>query len=343
LAVKLSWQGLFYGGVLLAAFGLYGSAATSTLYFLTVFRGIVGLGSGLAYMGLRSIINREQNSEKRSIGFSNFYAGMTAGVNTGLVVGASLADVIGFQTVFYLAALLMGVVFFLPLFIGLSKVVPVVSTITTSASKQLKDMFLFLFDIRIWVFFVSLILPTYIAGSYIAYYFPLFAEGLGVSTADIGRLLIINGLFIVYFGPVLSRIIERRIGNVWGSVLGSFLWGAALLVAAWTGSLGGAVIALILMVITELFAVNTQNNVFLEFPSVEVVGTDQAVGIYELMGKFGETLGPLIFGVSLLLGARFGITAVGLGVAFISLVFIISYDVQIRGKKSESEPKLGNS
>ncbi|NCN04169.1 MAG: MFS transporter [Spirochaetales bacterium] len=343
LAVKLSWQGLFYGGVLLSAMGLYGSAATITLSFLTVFRGIVGLGSGLAYMGLRSIINREQNSERRSIGFSNFYAGMTAGINTGLVVGASLADVIGFQTVFYVAALLMGVVFLLPLFIGLSKVVPLASTSITSASKRIKDMFLFLFDIRIWVFFVSLILPTYIAGSYIAYYFPLFAEGLGVSTADIGRLLIINGLFIVYFGPVLSRTIERKIGNVWGSVLGSVFWGVALLIAAWSGSLGGAVIALILMGITEGFAVNTQNNVFLEFPSVEVVGADQAVGIYELMGKFGETLGPLIFGVSLLLGARFGLTAVGLGVASISLVFVISYGVQIRSQKSAAKTGLGNS
>ena len=319
IARALKWQGLFYSGILLAAAGLVLSGTAASLQVLTLARAIVGIGSGLGYMGLRSVINRERNEAIRSRGFSNFYAGMTAGVNTGLVIGASLADIVGLQTVFFIAAGILGFVFLLPIFIRLHQLLPVFKE--EEYVSPIRGIGKLLTSPRIWVFFVGMILPTYIAGSFIVYYFPLFAESQGIGTADIGRLLILNGLCIVYFGPALSSILEKRLGNLWGSILGSVIWGLGLLVAALTGSVLGAVLALVIMGITEGFAVNTQNNVFLQFPAVKRVGTDQAVGIYELMGKLGETLGPIIFGLALLLGARFGLSVVAAIVA--GLAFIV--------------------
>ena len=318
LTAKLSWQGLFYGGTVLAAAGLWSSGTAMNLETLTIARAIVGFGSGLGYMGLRSIISKEQDVNRRTEAFSNFYAGMTAGVNTGLVIGASLADVIGLQQVFFVAVGIMAFTFLLPLLINLPKLLPNQMRAADDVPK-FRDILVFVSNPRIWVFFISIILPTYIAGAYIGYFFPLFAESFGISTADIGRLLILNGLCIVYFGPGLSSFMERKFGNVSGSIIGSFFWAIGLLIAGLSGSMVGAIIAIMIMGLTEGFAVNAQNNVFLTFPSVKKVGVDQAIGIYELMGKFGETLGPIIFGASLLLGATFGLSLIAIVVAVFAL------------------------
>ncbi|THB66249.1 MAG: MFS transporter, partial [Spirochaetaceae bacterium] len=221
LVAVLSWKGLFYGGVLLAGAGLYLSGAADSHQLLTIARAITGVGSGFAYMGLRSIINREKDPAKRTKGFANFYAGMTAGINTGLVIGASLADGIGLQKVFFVASAVMLAVFFFPILIRIDDCIPALEKIKKRMSAW-QGLGTFLGSPRIWLFFITLILPTYIAGAFIVYYFPLFAETQGLNTADIGRLLILNGLCIVYFGPALSSFIEKRTGNTYGSVIGSF-------------------------------------------------------------------------------------------------------------------------
>jgi MFS family permease len=173
------------------------------------------------------------------------------------------------------------------------------------------------------LFFLLLIIPTYVAGTFLTYFFPLFAESQGLSTSDIGRWFIINGLFIIYFGPPLSRYFKQRVGQQRAVILGSVMWGLALLVFALTGSLAGAIATLILMGITEGFCVTAQNDIYLEFDVSKRLGQDRAVGYFEMFGKIGETAGPIIFSLALLLGEQFGIAVLGVVVIILALPFLL--------------------
>ena len=81
-------------------------------------------------------------------------------------------------------------------------------------------------------------------------------------------------------------------------VVGSALWAFALAIVALSGNVSGAILALVIMGITEGFCVNAQNEFFLGLKSSKKIGEDQAIGFYEMVGKFAETLGPILFGAA---------------------------------------------
>ncbi len=320
LLLLLPWRPLLLLGASVSALGLYFSAVATHLELLMLGRTLIGVGSGMVYMALRSLINRVPNPEQRSQQYAHFYAGMTAGVNVGLIIGSSAADQVGFAWVFYFGAVLSFLVLILTLFIPYSKQKLLLQKENPWQSlRSLQPLFV---DQRTWFFFLLLILPTYIAGSFQQYYFPLWGDANGLSTADVGRLLLIGGLLIIYLGPWLSQMVERHLGNLYGSILGSFLWGIALVIAALAGNVFGMLLVLMLMGATEGFCVNTQNNLYLNLPVTKKVGADTSVGYFEMFAKLGETLGPLLFALALLLGAISGLLLLGVVVALLA-VFIL--------------------
>lgn len=331
LVPSLGWRRLFVIGLLVVLVGLVFSGLAWDMSSFCVARAFTGLGSGISYIGLRALINQESRQQARSEGYSHFYAGMIAGGNVGVVLGASLADLLGFSQVFYVAAsiLVLAFVFY---FYGLKRLVyiqPVIKAAVEESSgigltkkvevTKRSALTIYLRDPKIWLFFICLVFPTYLAGTFLAYYLPVFAEDQGLSIADIGRLFILNGLFIIYFGPPLSRFFKRRLGDFQTQMLGSALWAASLIIFAATGSLWGAVAALILMGITEGFCATAQNEYYLEMPSSKLLGEDKATGYFELFSKIGETLGPIGFSIALLLGQQLGILVLGLLVLFATL------------------------
>lgn len=323
LLLLLPWRPLLLFGATISALGLYFSAVATHLEWLILGRTLIGVGSGMVYMALRSLINQVPSPELRSQHYAHFYAGMTAGVNVGLIIGSSAADQVGFAWVFYFGALLSFLVLLLTLLIPYEKS-------NTSLQKEnpwqsLKNLQPLFADQRTWFFFLLLILPTYIAGSFQQYYFPLWGDANGLSTADVGRLLLIGGLLIIYLGPWLSQKVERYLGNLYGSILGSFLWGSALIIAALTGNVFGMLLVLMLMGATEGFCVNTQNNLYLNLPVTKKVGADTSVGYFEMFAKLGETLGPLLFALALLLGSRSGLLLLGVLVAMLALLILPIY------------------
>jgi predicted MFS family arabinose efflux permease len=323
LLLLLPWRPLLLLGASVSACGLYFSAVATHLELLMLGRMLIGVGSGMVYMALRSLINRVRNPEVRSQQYAHFYAGMTAGVNVGLIIGSSLADQVGFAWVFYFGALLSFVVLILTLFIPYSRRKVLLQKENPWESlKKLQPLFA---DQRTWFFFLLLILPTYIAGSFQQYYFPLWGDANGLSTADVGRFLLIGGLLIIYLGPWFSQLVERHLGNLYGSILGSFLWGLALIIAALSGNIFGMLLVLMLMGASEGFCVNTQNNLYLDLPVTKKVGADTAVGYFEMFAKLGETLGPLLFALALLLGSISGLLLLGVVVALLAVLILPLY------------------
>lgn len=326
LIPSFGWRRLFIIGLLTVLIGLIFSGFAWDMTSFCVARSLTGLGSGISYIGLRSLINQENRQQARSEGYSHFYAGMIAGGNVGVVLGASLADLLGFSQVFHVAAgiLVFALIFY---FYGLKRLVYIrhAKKVATSAENITAEVIkksalqAYLRDPKIWLFFLCLVFPTYLAGTFLAYFLPVFAEDQGLSTADIGRLFILNGLFIIYLGPPLSRFFKRRVGDFYTQILGSALWAASLMIFAVTGSLWGAVVALILMGITEGFCATAQNEFYLELPSSKALGEDKATGYFELFSKVGETLGPIGFSIALLLGQQLGIFALGLFVLLATL------------------------
>ena len=323
LTDRHGWRSIFTISFFLTGTGLFLSAITQSFYLFLVARAITGLGSGMGYIALRSFINLEGRSELRNKAYSNFYSGMIGGINVGLVLGASLAALIGYGNVFLIGFVLLIItaILFATLYRDTKYFWP---PDTSSELGHLKALATLVKTPRLWMYFIFLLLPTYAAASYVVFYFPLFGETvLGLNTPQIGRFMIMNGLFIVYLGPPLSRFVERKIGSYWGTILGSVFWGGTLVLAGLTGNVFAAVVILALMGLTEGFAVSNQNGLYFSEKVVSLVGQDRATGYFELFGKVGDTIGPILFATVLLLGERNGLIILGIAIALMTVPYMI--------------------
>lgn len=324
LILKRGWRFVAQLGFAITGAGLIASGMSSGMISFLIARGVTGLGSGLFFMSMRGLINSEGMREMREEAYSHFYSAMIVGLSIGAVVGGFVADKFDYATVFYIAfavlvfAFLFNVLYFkkVTFMEDVSVKTPVKGSLTTSFKS-------FFSDPLVIGFFLLIIIPGYVASTYLTYFFPIFAEAHGVSSSNVGRLFILNGLFVIYLGPVLSRFFSKQMSVRSAMVLGASLWAVAILVSAITGNIAGAVITIIIMGITEGFCVSAQNSYFLDLKVSKAIGEDQAVGYFEMVAKFAETLGPILFGLAIILGQFAGLSLIAAGIFGLAAIYVL--------------------
>lgn len=328
LIAKRGWRFVARLGFLITGIGLLSSGMSSGMFTFLAARGITGLGAGFFFMSMRGLINCEGMLEMRGESFSNFYSAMIVGTSIGAVVGGIVADKFGYPAVFYFAfvILITSVIFDFLYFREMSFMETAVHK-KPEKGALISSLKRFFSDPHVIGFFLLIVIPTYVASTFLTYFFPIFAESNSVSSSTVGRLFILNGVFIIYLGPVLSRFFSGKMNPGSTMVFGSALWAGALLISAITGNFAGAVIALILMGITEGFCVSAQNNYFLEMKASQAIGEDQAIGYFEMVGKFAEMFGPILFSLAIILGQLAGLSILAAGV-FGFAAFYVFYSIR---------------
>ncbi len=320
---RMGWKRTFYLGLFTTSTGLLLSGLANGMLSFSLARSVTGMGSGITFIAMRSFINQERRPIVRSQGFSQFYAGMTAGISVGAVFGGTLANHISFSNIFLVALGIILLALFFQLFYLRQPFLYKESNIQKREPiNLLSSLKIFIMSGKNLVFFIMIVFPTYIAGTFAGYYFPLFAESQGLSTAGTGLFIISGGLLVIYLGPVLSHYLERQWGTYNSMILGSILWGVSLIIFALTGNLIGAMITLVLMGITEGFCVTAQNEFFLKLPLITQLGEDQAVGYFELFSSLAETIGPITFAMALVLGTM-AFMFLGIGIIILALLFAL--------------------
>lgn len=314
---------IFCGGALISA------VAWDVMSFIAA-RSVVGIGFGLALMALRTIVISAPDALSKNQGIAAMNSGAFAGVNCGIVVGAMLADRIGYSQVFFVAFVLLIISWrsadaFVenPIPLGADKA----SDVQKFNSKE------FILDKKVVTFFMFVLLPVSVSGMFLNYLFPIFADGMGASSSSIGRAFLINGLLIIYAGPVLSKYSEKYLGTKKSLVTASLIMGFSILFFAGFGTLAAAYITVIILGLADSFGVAAQSNYFLSLGAVSRLGEGKAVAYFSIVGKLGQMLGPIIFGSAAVLGMAAGTGVIG-GIAVIafSLFAILHKEPALKNK-----------
>lgn len=315
---RKGWKANLLVGLSILFTGTVLSGLTSNPIVFIIARSIVGIGVGTVMISLRSFVNTAQTEEGKSEGFVALNSGAVAGINVGVAIGSMLATKQGFSQVFYVASiiLIIGVLFV----IFLTKDTPLIIK-GIHLKEESGSVLEFFTDKKVIAFFILILIPGYLCGMFLNYFFPLFAESNGISPADVGRAFILNGLCVIYLGPPLSKFFEKRFGNKKSLVGGVLLGAMALFIFATTANIKGAFITVILLGVMDSFGVAAQNNYFLSFDAVQKIGELKSIAFFELVGNLGEMIGPIVFGVALILGPALGTMVVGI----ISIVTMLLY------------------
>lgn len=304
------WRPPFFAGAAILTCGslLSGFAGSEGAFILA--RTVAGAGYGFTWMALRGYVATSTNEKAKSDGFSALNAGIFAGMNCGVVLGAMLAERIGYRTVFLIS---MGVVILSGLFalsfIRNKKILHLAPKGDLPAANSLWG---FLKDRRVFGLLFFITVPAGICGMFNNYFFPLYAKGLGVSQSNIGRSILIYGMCIIYLGPFLSKQVKKYMDAGKAVAFSALISVSALLVFALKGSFWLAVLTIFLIGVSDCFGFVVQNTYFVGLPLTREFGQGKALGIFSTARKVGQMLGPMAFGAVASLGAGKGVGVIGI-------------------------------
>jgi len=332
---KRGWHPVFVAGAIVLGLSTLASAyATEPVSFIFI-RFLVGIGYGAAWMGLRGLVAAGHSPHERSKGFSILNAGIYAGQNCGAVLGALIAQRIGFSSVLILASTLILIA--LPFtFIHTLNSKPALTGYQHERKGAVRR---FLLDKDTFIFFLMITIPAAITSAFLNYFFPIFANSAGVTQGDIGRGFLLYGICIVFAGPFIARRL-RGVVQEKTLIVASCLFGVlALSIFCVIPTFTGALLAILVLGLSDAVGLVAQNNYFLSLPSSEKLGHGKSLSFYSAMKKIGQLAGPAAFGLAISFGTVAGIGAIAGGYFTSTLGFGIFSRVGLPkfGKKNPSD------
>ncbi|MBP2315616.1 MFS transporter [Azospirillum soli] len=312
------WVPLALAGFGLAGAGMALSAWAGEPLAFVLARGLVGLGVMGTLAALYGLIDRLRDPESRTAAYPQMFAGMYAGVNCGAVVGALLAGRIGYPPVFLIAgAILAAGIAQAWLFVPASvKTRPAPIPALTPMPAKARGPGVWRPSVVAFLLLISI--PTSACSMFLPYFFPLFASGLGVSPSTIGRAFLLNGMCIVFLGPVLARLARTHVAP-WLAVLGSgLLIAGALILFGVQASLLVAFLAVFLIGVGDSFGLASQQQ-YAETLVGEAADSRAAVRAWHLNArKIGQVVGPMLF------SAAAAVSVAGVGILGTGLILSLA-------------------
>ncbi len=334
---RKGWRLPFFSGLSVVACGVLLSALAQNALLFIIARAIIGTGYGLTLVSMEGYLLSGQSKDSRLAGFSQLYAGLYAGKLCAAALGAMLAERLGYVTVFFIQITMLSV----PLLFALCFAkdhAPQAAEAAPANSTERGALGRFLSNRRIVTFFLLITLPSMVCTvGFLCYFFPLFSNGLGVSTSNTGRAFMIYGVCFILLGPALGRFIARR-GNALPYVyLAGSTGVVAMFIFFWKGSFVAALCAIFLLGLSDTINSVAQTGYFLNLDATHALGEGKGLGLLRLTRKIGEALGPIIFGGVLMLGTRAGIGVIG-AVYFLllALFFVVTWFHQSKGSEIRS-------
>lgn len=279
-------------GAATAVLGFLLCAAAPGLGVFLLGRSIGACGYAAVFVAAQNYVLERTDAARRSAGFALFVGAIMVATVCGPSVGGVVADHLGARAGFLLAASLAALA--LPLARRLDPALPP----AVAASAAVQGAWRRLLANR---GFLGLCLAAAVPAKILLtagcfYLLPLYVLDTGGSQAQAGRLLMVYAVCMVLLMPLAARLADR--GNRRATfVLGGLLLSAAGGLAA-LGGFDGAVAPLLVLGLGlgQALSIAAQSTLVatLAVEECAALGSGVVYGIYRLLERGGNTLGPLL-------------------------------------------------
>jgi predicted MFS family arabinose efflux permease len=323
---RRGWHEPFLTGLFLTGIGiLYSWLAPDAIHFI-VSRGLVGLGYGFSLMASQGFVIAQTDETNKTLGLALLFAGVYAGSICGGAAGAMLADRIGFGPVFLIGAVIVFLVIFYTLIFmrgAIQKIEPLVA-VKQAESVSIGKLFRYLFNVNIFSLIIFNSLPAAMAiVGFLNYFSPVYLNRIGESQSNIGRVYMIYGVCLIYLAPFVSKYIDVSKSKKKYVVLSGFIGSLAFITFYFFGGVAATAATVLLLGLSGSFSA-ARRAYALKLKITNELGQGKAMGIFDSATRFGQVLGPIIFGWMLVsVGISKGITYFGVVYFLATLLFLL--------------------
>ena len=313
-------------GAGVAAFGFVASAFAGSVLDLLLWRSTCALGYGLVFVAAQGHVLEHTHNGNRAKSFAVFIGSIMVATVCGPSIGGILADNIGERWTLGVAAVLaiasMGAIRLLP--------DQDAQTAAQSAVKppRLREITSLMFNKRFMTVTGLAAIPAKVLLTGVCFYLvPLYVLSLGSTQSMVGRILMLYGVVMVVVSPLAASFATTRERMEWLVGAGLLLSGLGTLLLMAGDHVGWIFAAVFLIGLGQSLSIAAQSALVREHCDQEVsaIGEPAVYGVYRLLERLGNALGPLLAAVLLMaFGYRTGFVATGAGVALCGLAFILA-------------------
>jgi predicted MFS family arabinose efflux permease len=313
-------------GASTAAVGFIASAFAYSVLDLLLWRSLCALGYGLVFVAAQGHVLEHATGANRARSFALFVGAIMVATVCGPSIGGILADNIGERWTMAVAALLaLGS-------IGAIRLLPQQSTDLAAEQAAARpptgrEVLSLMLNKRFMTVTGLAAIPAKVLLTGVCFYLvPLYVLSLGSTQSVVGRILMLYGVVMVVVSPLAASLAVDRQRMEWLVGAGLLLSGIGTLLLMAGEHVGWVFAAVALVGLGQSLSIAAQSALVREHCDAEVaaMGEPAVYGVYRLLERLGNALGPLLAAALLMaVGYRMGFVATGAAVALCGLLFLI--------------------
>lgn len=284
-------------GALVATVGFVATALAQSLYDLLLWRSLCAVGYGMVFVAAQGYILDHSGQRDRAKGFALFIGAIMVATVCGPSIGGILADNIGYRLSFAVAAALAAIS------IAIISLLPpdrTNSDVRESKLPSAREILGLLTNRRFMTLTGLAAIPAKVVLTGVCFYLvPLYIVSIGSTQSMAGRMLMVYAVLMVLIVPIAASAADRgssRERLVATGLCISGLGGFLLLTSASFWVIFGVVFTL---GIGQALSIASQSALVADHCQDEIqrFGSDAVYGVYRLLERLGNALGPLLASV----------------------------------------------
>ena len=313
LVERKGWKPAGLIGVALCVAGYALAMLVENIFWFIGMLFVAGAGVGLLTLSLQTFIFAsappEDTESDRLLSLLN--SGIYAGVNCGVIFGSLLADQIGYFAAFLCA---IGVFGLTALCMAHMLKNCVVSGADAGERQRGMSLIRYLLNGRVLIFLIALLVPITALSFFVAHFLPIFANRSGISSTIASWGYLLNGIAIIYLGPVFTRFLLKRVGSRKAVLTTSGIALAGIAIFAAFPAIPAAFVASLLLGISDAGGQVSRQDAFLNLPHSRRAGASRTLSTMSLFENIGQTIGPGVFSLILATEVQFGMLVLAIAV-----------------------------
>jgi MFS family permease/HAMP domain-containing protein len=323
-------------GAVIATIGFAGTALAYNLYDLLLWRSLCALGYAMVFVAAQGYVLDRTGQQNRAQGFALFIGAIMVATVCGPSIGGILADNIGFRMSFGVSAVMAMLSI---LAIARLPTVEMRPTGTKpTRAPRMREVMALVMNKRFMTLTGLAAMPAKIILTGVCFYLvPLYIVSIGNTSTMAGRMLMVYAVMMVLIVPLsasLSDATMRRDRYVSVGLIISGMSGLLLLLSDSFLVLFGVVF---LLGLGQALSIAAQSALVAEHcqEEIRIYGHDAVYGVYRLLERLGNAMGPLVASLLVIL---WGYQGAFIALSALVLFCGVAFTIATRGSDWEPAP-----
>lgn len=325
---RFGWKPVAVTGMLIMAAGTVTAAGAAEPYLFLFAQVIIGTGLGLAKTSFDIYAVLISSGDDMELYTSNANAGIIVGMSCSSAIGAVIAGAFGYGGAYLVMGAIGCLVTLLVVLLGQNVVE---ERGGRPAGAEEKTRVRLPFDTRFFAYLLFMVLPYFFIMMFVDYFFPVYANGQGMTTETIGYVFLAYGICTSYVGVWICNLLSKRFGCV--ALMTGFLGilGVGIFVFSARNVFFFSVVLVMTIAVADGVMPSQQFKYLYSLPFARKAGFSKAVSMEGIFSSAIRGVAPMIFGCIMMRGNT-GLLAVA---ALIILCAAVFWLVNVFGRRKE--------